>query len=186
MVLSIWHESDVCCESNFIKIKVFHGWILKWCLTSLVVMALLYFQPQFFYHLFLKYSFQWDGSEACWGLNKLWILWSLYDQREEHTYRLETDWLFCYILIKEPFDFAILVLYSTTSSCFLSPSKASFLKSKVPFFLCFKEFLMESSNKPFQIALFPPSSLWMYLFFWPTKCTKKKVDCTFLEKRVTF
>ena len=97
-------------------------------------MALLYFQPQFFYHPFQEYNFWSDGTEACWGLNKLWILWSLYDQREEHTYRLETDWLFCYILIKEPFDFPILVLYSTTSSCFFIPFKSFFFKKQSAFF----------------------------------------------------
>ena len=88
--------------------------------------------------------------------------------------------------LKNPLTFQFWCSIQLLHHVFSSPSKASFLKSKVPFFLCFKEFLMESSNKPFQIALFPPSSLWMYLFFWPTKCTKKKVDYTNLEKRVTF
>ena len=121
-------------------------------------------------------------SEKVWILVYSWHIMNIviYDQRKDDTYRLETDWLFCYILIKEPFDFPILVLYSTTSSCFFIPFKASFLKSKVTFFLCFKEFLMESSNKPFQIALFPPSSLYGCTSFLLTNKVHKK------EKKLHF
>ena len=50
-------------------------------LHPLVAIALLYFQPQFFHHPSLQYNFQWDGLKACWGSNKLWILWYMIKER---------------------------------------------------------------------------------------------------------